>query len=154
MAKKGGAPENLDPVRTKEEAKKRGANGGRKSGEARRRKRDAQSAAKLILDLPCTDSIADNLGKMLVDEKDFTNRVAIFARAYVSAQAGDIRAMDFIIKAAGEYPEQKINKKRFDNEIGKQTGSNNAIDDWVNSIPETIDNEDDSNGNDSSGKTP
>ena len=32
-------PENLDPVRTKEEATKRGRNGGIKSGEARRKKK-------------------------------------------------------------------------------------------------------------------
>ena len=32
-------PENLDPVRTKEEARKRGRNGGIKSGEARRKKK-------------------------------------------------------------------------------------------------------------------
>lgn len=36
---KNGKTENLKPVRTKEEAKERGANGGKKSGEARRKKK-------------------------------------------------------------------------------------------------------------------
>ncbi len=150
MARKGGAPENLKPVRTKEEAKKRGANGGKKSGEARRRKRDAQAAAKLILDLPCSESTATNLEKMFVTEKDFTNRVALFARAFLSAQSGDVKAMEFLIKAAGEFPEQLLNKQKFDLEVGKQEGAGNVVDDWVNSIPEIEDEE--AASNDQSGE--
>lgn len=152
MAKKGGAPENLKPVRSTEEAKKRGRNGGKKSGEVRRRKRDAQQAARLILNLPVsTDAMENNLKKMLVDEEDFTNRVALFARAFTQAMTGDVKAMQFIIEMAGETPEHQLEKKRFDNEIGKQEGSNNAVDDWVNSIPDAdMDEEDDDDGNDGS----
>lgn len=40
---------------------------------------------------------------------------------------GDVRAMEFIVKTAGETPEQELDQKRFDNEIGKQEGSNNAV---------------------------
>lgn len=150
MAKKGGAPENLKPVRTKEEAKKRGKNGGIKSGEARRRKRDATAAAKLILNLPCTEAMEKNLRSMSVDEEDFTNRVALFARAFAQAMTGDVRAMEFLVKIAGETPEQELDKKRFDNEMGKQQGSNNAVDDWVNSIPDVTDDEEvDTNVDDS-----
>ena len=61
MAKKGGAPENLDPVRTKEEAKKRGRNGGIKSGEARRNKRDAKNAMNLLLNMAAKGQLKDNL---------------------------------------------------------------------------------------------
>lgn len=136
MAKKGGAPENLKPVRSKEEARKRGRNGGIQSGVARRKKRDARAAAKLILNLPCTEALEKNLRSMSVDEEDFTNRVALFARAFAQAMTGDVRAMEFIVKIAGETPEQELDQKRFDNEIGKQEGSNNAVDDWVNSIPD------------------
>lgn len=138
MAKKGGAPENLKPVRSKDEAKKRGRNGGIQSGVARRKKRDARAAAKLILNLPCTEAMEKNLRSMSVDEKDFTNRVALFARAFAQAMTGDVRAMEFIVKIAGETPEQELEQKRFNNEIGKQEGSNNAVDDWVNSIPDVV----------------
>lgn len=138
MAKKGGAPENLRPVLSKDEAKKRGRNGGIKSGETRRRKRDARAAAKLILNLPCTEAMEKNLRSMSVDEEDFTNRVALFARAFAQAMTGNVRAMEFIVKIAGETPEQELEQKRFDNEIGKQEGSNNAVDDWVNSIPDVM----------------
>lgn len=137
MARKGGAPENLDPVRSKEEAKKRGRNGGKKSGEARRRKRDAQQAARLILNLPVsTEAMEKNLKAMKIDEEDYTNRVALFARAFAQAMTGDVKAMQFIIEMAGETPDHQLEQKRFDNEVGKQEGSNNAVDDWVNSIPD------------------
>lgn len=139
MAKKGGAPENLKPVRSKEEARERGRNGGKKSGEARRRKRDAQQAARLILNLPVsTDAMENNLKKMHIDEEDFTNRVALFARAFTQAMTGDVKAMQFIVEMAGETPDQQLDKKRFENEVGKQEGSNNAVDDWVNAIPDVV----------------
>lgn len=153
MAKKGGAPENLKPVRTKEEAKERGRNGGKKSGEARRRKRDAQQAARLILDLPVsTEAMENNLKKMHIDEEDYTNRVALFARAFAQAMAGDVKAMQFIIEMSGETPDQQLDKKRYENEIGKQEGSNNAVDDWVNAIPDAA-TEDDEEGEDGKDNT-
>lgn len=143
MAKKGGAPENLKPVRTKEEARERGRNGGKKSGEARRRKRDAQQAARLILNLPVsTDAMENNLKKMHIEEEDFTNRVALFARAFTQAMTGDVKAMQFIVEMAGETPDQQLDKKRFENEIGKQEGSNNAVDDWVSAIPDVVTEDD------------
>lgn len=136
MAKKGGAPENLKPVRTKEEAKARGRNGGKKSGEARRRKRDAKAAAKLILDLPCTKNLQRNLNALSIEEEDYTNRVALMARAFSQAMTGDTRAMEFLIKTAGETPEQRIADKRFKIDQDKAISSNNAVDDWIDSIPD------------------
>ena len=143
MARKGGAPENLKPVRTKEEAKMRGKNGGKKSGEARRRKRDAKAAAKLILNLPCTKAVQKNLEALSVDEEDYTNRVALFARAFAQAMTGDVKAMEFLVEMAGETPKQQLDEKRFDMETGKQEGGNNAVDDWVNSIPDVVQEEND-----------
>ena len=152
MARKGGAPENLKPIKSKEEAKKRGSNGGKKSGEVRRRKRDAREAAKLILDLPCSDAMKKNLKAMSVDEADFSNRVALFARAYVLAIGGDVNAMKFIIETSGETPKQQLEERRFENELGQQEGSNNAVDDWVNSIPDVLTEEEDTNGDIGTGK--
>ena len=149
MAKKGGAPENLKPVRSKEEAKKRGRNGGVQSGITRRKKRDARAAAKLILNLPCTEAMEKNLRSMSVDEEDFTNRVALFARAFAQAMTGDVKAMEFIVKIAGETPDQELDRKRFANEVGQQQGSNNAVDDWVNSIPDIETEEENEDGVDS-----
>ena len=152
MARKGGAPENLKPIKTTEEAKKRGSNGGKKSGEVRRRKRDAREAAKLILDLPCSDAMKKNLGQMGADEADYSNRVALFARAFVLAMGGDVNAMKFIIETSGETPKQQLEERRFENELGQQEGSNNAVDDWVNSIPDVLGEEEDTNGDDGTGE--
>lgn len=145
MSRKGGAPENLKPVRTKEEAKKRGANGGKKSGEVRRAKRDAKSAAKLILDLPCAESIARNLKGMNVSEADFTNRVGIMARLFAEAMSGNVTAMRTMIEFAGELPTQQIEEKRFDAEMEKRESGNNAVDDWVEAVLEA-DNQEEDNG--------
>ena len=136
MAKKGGAPENLDPVRTKEEAKKRGRNGGKKSGEARRKKRDAKDAAKLILNLPCGETLAKNLLQLGIKEEDYTNRVALFARAFTVALKGDINAMRFLVDIAGETPHFQLEKERFDYEKGIKETGNNAVDDWVDAVIE------------------
>lgn len=43
---------NLMPPTTNDEARKRGKNGGIKSGVARKKKRTMQAAVKLLLDMP------------------------------------------------------------------------------------------------------
>lgn len=148
MAKKGGTPENLKPVRTTEEARIRGKNGGKKSGEVRRKKRDAKSAARLIPDLPCQEGISHNLKKMNLTEEDFTNRVAIMARLYTEAMTGNVTAIRTMVELAGELPIHKIENKRinletkrFEAEIGSKESGNNAVDDWVSAVIEADEQE-------------
>ena len=147
MAKAGGAPENLNPVRTKEEAKTRGKAGGMKSGEARRKKRDAKQAAKLILDLACQKNVAENLKSMKIPEEDFTNRVALMARMFAKAMTGDVSSTRLLFEMAGEDPRYILDQSKFDFEKDNREGSNNAVDDWVSSIPDTITEEDRTDGN-------
>lgn len=141
MAKKGGTPENLDKIRTTEEARKRGRNGGIKSGETRRRKRDAKSAAKLVLDLECGANAATNLKSMNISEEDFTNRVALMARLFAEGMRGNVTAMRTIIELAGELPYTEIENKRlnleekkFMAEAERKEVGNNAVDDWVAAV--------------------
>lgn len=141
MAKKGGTPENLDKIRTTEEARKRGRNGGIKSGETRRRKRDAKSAAKLVLDLECGENAAKNLESMNISEEDFTNRVALMARLFAEGMRGNVTAMRTIIELAGELPYTEIENKRlnleekkFMAEAERKEVGNNAVDDWVAAV--------------------
>ncbi len=148
MAKKGGTPENLKPVRTTEEARIRGKNGGKKSGEVRRKKRDAKSAARLILDLPCQEGISHNLKKMNLTDEDFTNRVAIMARLYTEAMTGNVTAIRTMVELAGELPIHEIENKRinletkrFEAEIGSKESGNNAVDDWVSAVIEADEQE-------------
>lgn len=123
MAKKGGAPENLDPVRTKEEAKKRGRNGGIKSGESRRNKRDAKNAMNLLLDMAAKGSIKQNLVELGFEDSDQTNMSALMARLYTMAMSGNLQAFDRIITISGNDPvenrrerESKASDKRKDKE--------------------------------------
>lgn len=106
MAKKGGAPENLDPVRTKEEAKKRGRNGGVKSGEARRNKRDAKNAMNLLLDMAAKGQIKSNLEELGFKSEDQTNMVALQARLFSMAMSGNLQAYDRVLKISGNDPEE------------------------------------------------
>lgn len=106
MAKKGGAPENLDPVRTKEEAKKRGRNGGIKSGEARRNKRDAKNAMNLLLNMAAKGQLKKNLEELGFDSEDQTNMIALQARLFTMAMGGNLQAYDRVIKISGNDPEE------------------------------------------------
>ena len=106
MAKGKGKPENLDPVRTKEEAKRRGANGGKKSGEVRRAKRDAKSAIRYLLDLAPTTTLKNNLKEMGFPINEQTNMAALQARLFAMAMGGNIEAYNTIMKMAGYEPEE------------------------------------------------
>ena len=131
--------ENLKKIQITEEAREKGRKGGIASGMARRKKRDAKSAAKLILDLPTnTKAIQKNLETLGISEEDYTNRVALMGRAFSLAMAGDIKAMQFLIEMSGETPKQKLDEKRFraEQKPEKDSGSKDMLDAWFDSIPE------------------
>ncbi len=93
---------NLKPVRTKEEAKERGHNGGVKSGETRRRKRDMKSAALLLLDMGCWGpNMKTQMEQMGIEESDMTNQMAVLVSMLVEAQHGSVRAAEFLRDTAG-----------------------------------------------------
>ncbi len=133
--------DNLKPVRTTEEARERGRNGGKKSGEARRKKRDAKSAARLILNLPSTESLEANLEALGVKEEDYTNMVAMMARAFHKAMAGDVSAMSFLISMSGTSPSFKMEEQRHKKFMNSSAVKSDVIDEWVSSIPDVeVDN--------------
>lgn len=107
MANPKGNPENLQPVRTKEEAKKRGAAGGKKSGIARRKKRNARQAISLLLDMAAKDNLDKNLRTLGYEEEDRTNMNALMARMFTQAMSGDVNAFKAIMDYGGFHPDQK-----------------------------------------------
>lgn len=111
VANPKGAPENLNPVRTKEEAKKRGAAGGKKSGETRRRKRDAKQSISLLLDMPTQGNIDKNLMQLGFVEEDRTNMNALTARMFSKAMSGDVSAYKAIMDYGGHHPDQELRDK-------------------------------------------
>ena len=116
---------NLKPVRTKEEAKERGRNGGIKSGESRRRKRDMKSAAALLLDMGCWGpNMNAQMERMGIEEDERTNQMAILISMLNEAQNGSVRAAEFLRDTAGrnndrnrDYNLRKKSEARADDEF-------------------------------------
>ena len=92
MANPKGNPQNLQPVRTKEEAKKRGAAGGKKSGASRRKKRDARQAIRYVLDMAATGKLDEKLEGLGFDEEDRTNMTGLTVAMMMRAASGDVSA--------------------------------------------------------------
>lgn len=153
MANRHDGTDNLVPLnqRTKEEQKAITSKGGKASGVARRKKRDAKSAARLILNLPTVDKVTKTLEKLGVDdEAEYTNMVSIFAAAYLKAMKGDIGAMRFIVEMAGMSPEFKMVEERHKNEMrllreragDGPTKENNLLDAIVGGTKEELNTDD------------
>ena len=94
---------NLIPVRSTEEARERGRNGGRASGKSRRRKKSLREAAELYLSLPVADKRAWNkLARDGVDPEDVDNQMAIIAGLTIKAVKGDAKAAKLLFELVGD----------------------------------------------------
>lgn len=111
MANAKGNPENLKPVRTKDEAKKRGAAGGKKSGDSRRKKRDAKQAISLLLNMAAKENIEKNLKQLGYNAEDLTNMNALMARLFTKAMTGDVAAFKALMDYGGFHPDQELRDK-------------------------------------------
>ena len=99
---------NLIPFRSTEEARERGRNGGRASGEARRRKKSLREAAELYLSLPVSDKRAWNkLAKDGVDPEDVDNQMAIIAGLSIKAAKGDAKAAKVLFDLIGDQSREE-----------------------------------------------
>ena len=108
--RKGGeavvAKEDLIPVRSKEEAKARGRNGGLKSGEARRQKKNMREMAKSLMEASVSKqmgNVRDTLKRMGIDENDMTYQAAVVVRMIQKAMVdGDVNAVRVLGELTGE----------------------------------------------------
>lgn len=104
---------NLRPPRTTSEAKRRGANGGKASGRARREKKAMQEIAKIVLGMPYEASNAelDELESVCFEEFP-DKKLTVGERAMLAvakkALKGDASALTFIRDTAGEKPAEKM----------------------------------------------
>lgn len=126
--KKGHHPgtENLIPLteRTKEEQRELRVRGGKASGEARRRKRDARmQMIDIISCMPKLDnSTIKNLKTMGVkgkgkDKDQYTIEQIMQVAIAQKAMKGDVKAYDAIQRTIGEDPVSVINSSRLAFEI-------------------------------------
>lgn len=96
---------NLIPVRSTEEARERGRNGGRASGVSRRRKKSLKEAADLYLSLPVSDRKKWNkISKEGVDPEDIDNQMAMIIGLTQAAMRGDAKAAKIVVDLIGEKP--------------------------------------------------
>lgn len=92
MAAVRGNPDKLKPVRNKREASERGKTGGKKSGEARRRKKELREHLEALL--------SGKRGEMTTAE-------ALTLALVEKGLAGDVRAFEVIRDTIGEKPVEK-----------------------------------------------
>ena len=97
--------QNLIPMdqRSQSEARALGREGGRASGEARRRKKSLREAAELYLSLPVADKRAWNkLARDGVAPEDVDNQMAIIAGLTIKAVKGDAKAAKLLFELVGD----------------------------------------------------
>lgn len=128
-------PENLDPVRSKEEARRRGSAGGRASGESRRRKRAMREVLDDLLQMPIrkgatqnVESLADIMtpnGKvnLLNGKINVTVEQAVLLGQVMLALNGNTKAATFLRDTAG----QKILKDADEQTEYEDDGFTDAI---------------------------
>lgn len=119
--------ENLKPVRTKSEARERGRNGGKASGETRRRQANFRKTLNLLMtkeiDSPEWTPILQSLGL------DSTLEAAVNMAMIKKALAGDVKAYEAIAKYSGqavktdkdmEEQDERIKTAKLGNEEKRQ----------------------------------
>lgn len=99
-------------IQDSETAKERGRNGGLKSGEVRRAKRDAREAIQYILSrMTKSENIRSNLKELGVEETEFSNMIALHGRLFTMAMSGNLEAYLTLMRMGGYEPEE-IRKER------------------------------------------
>lgn len=112
--KRKGTPENLRPPKTKEEAQKRGRNGGVASGISRRKKRSMKDAFKTLMDMPVSfENIKKQMRDLGFDDEDLTNQMAVAVSMFKEAMAGNVKAAELIRDTIGGDASDEIRKERL-----------------------------------------
>lgn len=93
---------NLKPVKKKEDAKKRGKNGGLKSGETQRRKKELRDIAKEMMELSLKDGKLDDFTSMNIKGKNITVKEALIFAQFKKAIAGDEQALRLVLQFIGD----------------------------------------------------
>ena len=113
---------NLKPVQSTEEARKRGRNGGIKSGEVRRAKKNLQDTIKMLMGMPAMGATKASLKQLGLPEEDQTNMAVFVARLYAMAVNGNLKASELLAQFGGLTKEEE----RKDNEDKRKTEESKA----------------------------
>lgn len=138
--------QNLKPVRTKSEARERGRNGGKASGEARRRKADFRKTLNMLL----TAQIDNEEYKPILEALgvECTLESALNMAMIKEGLAGNVKAYEAIAKYSGQSQqtvaddeEQRIRTERAkrarDLEVGTEDGNDENIQNFLKAMRPT-----------------
>lgn len=86
-----------------EEARKIQSLGGKKSGQARRRRRDLKNAMKLLLELPVSDKeVSDEILQLGVEFEEINNAMRMLVGLFKNACKGDVSAIKEVRNIIGD----------------------------------------------------
>jgi predicted phage terminase large subunit-like protein len=102
---------NLEPVRSKEEARSRGQRGGYASGDARRKKRRLREYADILLSLPVADwRKRDKIADLGIPDDAIDNRMFLITSLMNKALKGDVAAFKEIQLMDNEIERDNISE--------------------------------------------
>lgn len=119
--------ENLIPMdeRSQNEARELGKKGGKKSGEARRRKKDMKAKMKLLLSLQPAASQAESLKALGIPEEDADNEMLLLVAMFQAAtEDRDTKAFDKVMDVLGKTVQREelaLKKKQFAQQNGQKS---------------------------------
>ena len=119
--------ENLIPMdeRSQNEARELGKKGGKKSGEARRRKKDMKAKMKLLLSLQPTASQTELLKALGIPEEDADNEMLLLVAMFQAATKDrDNKAFDKVMDVLGKTVQREelaLKKKQFAQQNGQKS---------------------------------
>ena len=101
--------ENLRPIQSVSEAREKGAKGGIKSGETRRRKKTLREQMEMLLSLPVQDeNTRDFIESLGIQPDEVNNALAITLSMYQEALKGNTKAFELIRDTIGEKPTDRL----------------------------------------------
>ena len=104
--------QNLDPVKSKEEARKRGRAGGIASGKARREKKLMRETLDIILSMPMKNGKNADVESIrsfaALKGKNISVQEAILIAQVQKAMKGDTKAAEYVRDTIGQKPGENI----------------------------------------------
>lgn len=103
---------NLDPVKSKSEARKRGRAGGIASGKARREKKAMRETLDILLSMPMKDGAAADVESIRsfasIKGKNINVQEAILIAQVQKAMKGDTKAAEYVRDTIGQKPGESV----------------------------------------------
>ena len=115
--------------RSRAEVKKIQSNGGKASGETRRRKRDMKAKMKALLELPAAANDKEQLETLGVSPEDMDNEMVLVMAMFLGAAGGDTKAFDRVMQLLGkDIGHEELALKKRELKLKEQAASEKVAD--------------------------